>query len=654
MESTDRNSTSFCLDEDSPSSHAENLDTNNASVDESATIGRLSDLDSLLEHTFSMSGNADSEFAFSRSEIHKHSNLLMWQLLADGDQETPSMDSSPTGAAPALGLSFIPHGMVLNGQYEVRNLISSGGCGKVYKGFHKGFQKPIAIKVLRGNLAARPDLRKRFEKEAGIMASIHHPNVIRIYDVQKFGNHPYLVMDFVDGVNLEEFVAGQRPLTPKQLLDLITKLAEALSVVHLQNIIHRDIKPANIMIAGANEPILMDFGISKETIMENCTRDGLTADNVSLGTPEFMAPEQFSEPGNITSAADIYALGLTFYFLISGTRVSVGGYSKCYRQLKRNELRFRLGNDRVPDGLCKIICKMIDRKPENRFQNGAELEQALKDVRGSKTRIYVQAILITCLAGALGGVISFAVSSNKNSSSKPDHPQAALAGPKLDSSSVVGSPVVVAGSATDEAVDWYSKPRIFSVIPFDANENENSYFSGQITKILFDNGYELVERKRIDLIINQLEISQTQLVSAATTLRIGKLTGSHIIITGDIAHYEGNKQVNVRAFDVETSDILGMAAIEPDGLTQAVETLLREIRDNLVYRSLVESVDAESLRLKHGRRYGAAIGMQLRVLNEEDDTIGLVEVSEVGKITTAKMISNTKEIATGMRVEEVK
>ncbi len=615
--------------------------------DKDAFIAKFGALDVALEESLDLANRSDSELSFSNVEIKRQSDMLLSQLLTDSNWVgslscPPSLDSSSCRIS-----TRIPSGTVINDQYEIHELLSSGGCGSVYSGYHRGFRRKIAIKTLRFDLLNRPGIKERFEKEARVMVAINHPNVIRIFDVSMFDGNPFLVMDFIEGHNLETSVKNGLSLDFDQLMDLMTDIASALSAVHEQNIIHRDIKPENIMIETDGNPVLMDFGISREEFPNENIAQRITAENISPGTPLYMAPEQIRTPDSITTAVDVYALGLTYYFLITGRDFSDNDYSNIQNDVETHLPQLKNTAESAVNKLSDVILKMLDKECGKRFQNGSEVRAALETCRKLEKPNQTKLFISLCGLGLMS-VLSILIASSFSNFEKKSLSANVL--PTTSQPSVTS--VVTSNNTVDS---WHSKPRIFSIVPFDSMGDENSYFSGLIADLLDEKGYELVERRKIDIIIEELNINQTQLVSQATSLKIGKLIGSHIIITGDIARYEKKKYVNVRAFDVETSDILGIAVIEPGQLNIAVDDLMKDINSNLVYRSSVVSYNDKSVELKHGTLYGAAVDMKLRVINiDDDETIALLQISDVQEKAVATILSSSRPISNGMRVEEIK
>jgi len=190
------------------------------------------------------------------------------------------------------------------GRYHVIEQLGQGGMATGYKAFDSRLDRDVAIKVIRmGSLA--PDgaehMLKRFEREGKSLAKMMHPNIVPIYDYEEYEGSPYLVMAYIPGGTLKSQTGKAMPHS--QAAHLLAPVAHALAYVHSQNIIHRDVKPANILITSSGQPMLSDFGVAK--ILENEEGNTLTGAGVGVGTPEYMAPEQWMN--KVVPQTDIYA-----------------------------------------------------------------------------------------------------------------------------------------------------------------------------------------------------------------------------------------------------------------------------------------------------------------------------------------------------------
>ena len=210
-------------------------------------------------------------------------------------------------------------------QLEVLALIGAGGMGAVFRARQPKLNRLVALKVLPASLAGRdPAFAERFEREGQMLARLHHPNIVAVYDSGRAGDFFYLLMEHVDGVNLRQAMRASR-FTPAQALGIVPRICDALQFAHDEGVLHRDIKPENILLDAKGRVKLADFGIGKiigeasePASVAAPAAPGLTQAGTTLGTPQYMAPEQRDRPEQVDHRADIYSLGVVFYELLTG------------------------------------------------------------------------------------------------------------------------------------------------------------------------------------------------------------------------------------------------------------------------------------------------------------------------------------------------
>lgn len=200
------------------------------------------------------------------------------------------------------------------GNYDLVEKIGEGGMGTVYKARHRDSGRVVAIKMMPSPTVANPILLKRFEQEFRAASRLDHPNVVRALDYGTIGQTPYLVLEFVDGESLGRKIARDGPIPEAEALRLIAQVAQGLHKAHKQGLIHRDVKPDNILIGINGQAKLADLGLVKEVE----TQHNLTRTGRGLGTPNYMAPEQFRNAKYVDARSDIYALAATLYLMLTG------------------------------------------------------------------------------------------------------------------------------------------------------------------------------------------------------------------------------------------------------------------------------------------------------------------------------------------------
>lgn len=260
------------------------------------------------------------------------------------------------------------------GSYRLAERIGKGGMGEVYRAQHLKLGREAAIKILPANLASELDFLKRFEREAASAASLEHPNILAVWEYGEDNGSPYLVMPLIRSGTLKERL-GAGPLGQQQVIQYLTQMADALDYAHERGIVHRDVKPANMLVDGRGRLFLSDFGIAKA--LEGS--EGLTKTGVGVGTPEYMAPEQAQ--GRADSRSDLYALGIILYQMLAG-QAPYKGSSAVEVLMKHMQeplpvVPLRNVQPPVPPGVEAVLQKALAKNPNERFQSGRALVDAL-------------------------------------------------------------------------------------------------------------------------------------------------------------------------------------------------------------------------------------------------------------------------------------
>lgn len=258
------------------------------------------------------------------------------------------------------------------GSYRILSEIGRGGMAVVYKAIQPSLDRHVALKALPRSYSSDPEFSARFKQEALAAASLTHPNIVTIYDAGEADGVPFIVMELVDGPALTALLSSG-PLRPAQVRDIAGQVASALSYAHARGIVHRDIKPGNILVDAWGRAKLTDFGIACVTAGSRLTRTG-----VSVGTPEYMAPEQVTGAG-VDARSDIYAFGVVMYEMLTG-RLPFSGdnpLSVAFAQVNQAPLPPRSIDPSIPGWLEAVVLKCMAKRPEERFQDMDQLRQAL-------------------------------------------------------------------------------------------------------------------------------------------------------------------------------------------------------------------------------------------------------------------------------------
>ncbi len=266
--------------------------------------------------------------------------------------------------------------IILN--YKIISILGEGGMGSVYLAEHTQVNRKAAIKILLPQHLKNAEIKSRFKNEASLLAELNHPNIVNLYDFTEDESGLYLIMEYVEGIPLDEYIATVSGAVPSErAIPIMKKILDAFSYAHKMGIIHRDIKPSNIIIGKNDEIKILDFGIARILGKEG---HDLTKTGSQMGTVFYMSPEQVLGK-ELDLRSDIYSLGVTFYQLLTGinpyhnltTEYEI--YDKIVKEPLPNPKEIYPG---VPDFLCAILEKSIQKSPVNRFSNCSEFQKAIE------------------------------------------------------------------------------------------------------------------------------------------------------------------------------------------------------------------------------------------------------------------------------------
>lgn len=278
-------------------------------------------------------------------------------------------------------------GSILDGRYQVEGALGEGGLGRVYKGRHLKLNRRVAIKVLLEEHRARGDIRARFEREAQALSALSHPNIVTVTDFGTTDELLYLVMELALGEDLDTLVERDGAMPPARVTGIMTQILKSLAYAHDQGVIHRDLKLANVhvrsMAEGGDHVEVLDFGLAKfletEEITERSTNPKLTRAGMVLGSPAYMAPEQV-DGASCDTRTDVYAAGVMLFEMLTGRLPFL--YEETTKMLRAHLVetppRLRDVKPDLPASLETIISKAMEKSPDDRYANGAEMLHALE------------------------------------------------------------------------------------------------------------------------------------------------------------------------------------------------------------------------------------------------------------------------------------
>ncbi len=306
-----------------------------------------------------------------------------WQC---GKTFTTTRDVCPDDGAKLLDLVLdnrdLLIGQTLDGRYLVRRCLAEGGMGKVYAAYEQAEDREVAIKVLKADYLRDETIRKRFMHEARIVANLHHPNVVDLYD---FGQRPngnfYMVMELLEGESLADRLASKF-LSYKEIFSIVPGVCDALAEAHALGVVHRDLKPENIFIVkgedGEEQAKLIDFGVARQVERQTLTQTG------SLwGTPAYMSPEQ-CRGDQVTESGDIYAMGIILYELVCGhlpfSASTQMGFAVKHMHSEPRAMKSAPGLSSPPDELDALVIRTLGKTAESRPATMREFADALNEI----------------------------------------------------------------------------------------------------------------------------------------------------------------------------------------------------------------------------------------------------------------------------------
>lgn len=260
-------------------------------------------------------------------------------------------------------------GKRLDGRYEIKEIIGVGGMAYVYKAYDSIDDRVVAVKILKEEFLANEEFTRRFKNESKAIAILSHPNIVRVYDVSFGEKLQYIVMEYIDGITLKEYIDQQKDIPWKEAVHFTVQILRALQHAHDKGIIHRDIKPQNIILLADGTIKVTDFGIAQFS-----RNDVRTDSERAIGSVHYISPEQAS--GGITDEkADIYSVGIMLYEMLTGKLPFDGdnAVSVAIMQMQTNPDKPREINPAIPEGLEEITLKAMQKDPAKRYQSAAEL-----------------------------------------------------------------------------------------------------------------------------------------------------------------------------------------------------------------------------------------------------------------------------------------
>jgi tetratricopeptide (TPR) repeat protein/predicted Ser/Thr protein kinase len=484
---------------------------------------------------------------------------------------------SPASLSPLLPRSF------LGTRYEILSLLGEGGMGAVYKARDRELDRVVALKVIRPEMAAHPEVLARFKQELILARKVTHRNVIRIFDLGEVGGTKFITMDYVEGQDLKGLVRTKGKLPAEEIVQIVKQVCLALEAAHAEGVIHRDLKPQNIMVDQQSRVYVMDFGIAR-----SIEPGGMTQTGMLVGTPEYMSPEQVRGE-HVGPRSDIFALGLILYELLTGKMPYEANTAQA-SMFKRTKEPARPAievDPSVPPFLSEVARKCLEIDPKRRYQSTREIADDLETwIQGNSKVPWT-----TTIAGFLPRSFSW-----------KKHGVAAA---------VVLVLLVVGGIALRQR--FRSKPQTqaagpavsLAILPFrNASGDANlDWLGASLAQMLSTDvgqsaSLRVVSPERISQTVRDLRISPSAMFDPATIKRLADLSNADTVVwgqytrSGDQIHIDTTVQDFKRAHTAQIPE----SANEKDVLA-VVDPLAGQIRDHLALSSsIIKELQGQSFK----------------------------------------------------------
>ncbi len=487
--------------------------------------------------------------------------------------DTGNLSPSATALAP---------GTILGTRYEIIQLLGQGGMGAVYKATDRELKRFVALKVIRPELAARPEILERFKQELILARQVTHKNVIRIFDLGEADGIKYITMEYIEGQDLKSLVVEKGKLGYEETVRIIEQVCLALEAAHGEGVVHRDLKPQNIMLDKQGRVSVMDFGIARSTEM-----GGMTQTGALLGTPEYMSPEQVMGE-HVDARSDLFTLGVILYQLLTGNMpykadTVQGAMFKRTREKPRPPIE---EDPSIPQFLNDVTVKCLQIDPALRYQSAAEIRQDLESWLGGSSKsveittaprplpaswkIWAAAGAVVVVLAAAGIVFRTRLFSG-SSQTQVQAPAMSLA------------ILPFRNASGDASLDWLGSS-VAEMLSTDV---------GQSSRL------RTVSPERVSQIMRDLRISPDTTLDAHTISRFAEFSNADTVVWGQYAKFGDQFRIDATVQDLKrnhTTTLKADAANEKEILS-AVDRLAGDIRQNLALSSgAVKELQAQSFK----------------------------------------------------------
>jgi serine/threonine protein kinase/tetratricopeptide (TPR) repeat protein len=498
---------------------------------------------------------------------------------------TPAPTSNRISNAYASA-AVLQIGDLLGGRYEILQLLGEGGMGAVYKAADREFDRFVALKVIRPELASDPSILARFKQELLLAHQVTHRNVIRIYDLGEAEGVKFITMEFIEGKDLRSLIREKKKSTPEEAADVIQQVCQALDAAHSVGVIHRDLKPQNIMQDGTGRILVMDFGLAR-----TLEGGGMTQTGAIVGTMEYMSPEQ-ALGKDLDQRSDIFALGLIFFELLTG-KTPFAAESAIASLIKRTQERAIPVSDvdaQIPGALSGIVSKCLERDLNERYQNVSAILADLntwKDKRAAGTIKLDASVkplgrtlpwpLITGIVTALVLAISGYLLRDRLFRSSPS------TGPAPGAPAVSLAILPFRNASGDQTLDWLG-PSLADMLSTDVGQSAH---------------LRTISPDRLHQVLTDLQITANVVIDPTMLRRIAEFTSADTVVWGQYAKFGNQIRIDATLQDLKHDRRVPLKVEVPSekDVPGGVDRLADSIRHNLgMSGDVVKELQASSFQ----------------------------------------------------------
>ena len=479
-----------------------------------------------------------------------------------------------------VSIPLLQVGDVLGGRYEIQQLLGEGGMGAVYKAMDRELDRPVALKLIRPELASSSAMLARFKQELLLSRQVTHKNVVRIYDLGDSDGMKFITMEFVAGRDLHALIAERKKLSLEESVDVMQQVCQALEAAHSVGVIHRDLKPQNIMCETTGRIVVMDFGLART--MEG---DGMTQSGALVGTMEYMSPEQ-ALGKELDQRSDVFTAGLILYELLTGKMPfrADSALASLIRRTQERAIPVSDHDETIPAALSGIVSKCLEPDPAKRYQSAAEVRRDLDSWQGNRAAAtlgfhpdvkpwgqtvpwpIVTGILTVLLLAIIGYVF-----------------RGKLLSPAPGGTAVSLAVMPFQNASGDHSWDWLG-PSLSDMLSTDVGQSAH---------------LRMVSPDRMQQVFHDLRIQPNSIVDSSTLARVAEFTNADTLVWGQFTKLGDQIRIDATVQDRKhnnTVKVKSEAASEKE-LSQAVDRLAGMIRQNLALSSdLVNELQAQSFK----------------------------------------------------------